>query len=157
MIFLGITPSHKVRAIEKTLKSFETDYCTMFIDGPIGSSGIWKHCCLEHDLRYWFGGSQEDMDAADFSIKECVTKVAGNSWGNFVYRGIRLGHFSPIKNKYKWGWAWSEKRAISPLTTEESEYVISELKKLNPEELKPINIEAFIKKNFPVLNLSLKN
>jgi len=128
-----------------TLKNFETDYCTMFLDGPTDQPGLWKNCCLEHDLRYWFGGTQIDMDKSDLKLKSCVNKIAGENWANLIYYGVRAGHHSPVKNKYQWSWGWVKKRQNKPLTSEESTYVISELKKVNRSE---INMEEFIKENF---------
>ena len=143
LFILCLTPS--LRA-EIKLKTFETDGCTMFVDGPKGQRNLWKHCCVEHDLRYWFGGSSEDMDAADLRLKSCVEKVGGKKWANLMYTGIRAGHYSPIKFKYRWGWAWSVRRKTTPLTQEEVVYVISELRTLNLDD---ISVDEFIKTNFP--------
>lgn len=132
---------------ELKLKPFETDACTMFIDGPPGESpGLWKNCCIEHDLRYWFGGSQEDMNRADLKLRSCVQKLAGDTWAHLIYSGVRAGHYSPIKHRYFWGWAWMTKRKKSELTQAESKYVISELRQLTLQE---VDIEEFIKSNFP--------
>lgn len=133
-------------AAESKLSPFETDGCTMFVDGPSSKPELWRHCCVEHDLRYWFGGTQGDMDKTDVRLKECVQKVAGASWATLIYNGVRAGHYSPIKNKYQWGWAWSPKREKTPLTLEESTLVLSELKLLNLPE---INMEEFTKFYFP--------
>ncbi len=129
-------------AATNTLKPFATDYCTMFLDGPTDRPALWKHCCLEHDVRYWFGGSQADMDVTDVRLKSCVQKVAGDNWADLIYLGVRAGHNSPIKNKYQWNWGWKTKRPMQPLTNEEKNYVISEIKKLN---LKNFNIDEFLR------------
>lgn len=128
------------------LSPFETDGCTMFIDGPVSKPELWRHCCVEHDLRYWFGGTQLDMDKTDLRLKECVQKVAGATWGTLIYNGVRAGHHSPIKNKYQWGWAWSVKREKIPLTSAESAFVLSELRLLNIPE---VNMEDFLNIYFP--------
>ena len=127
-----------------TLKNFETDYCTLFLDGPTNNPGQWKHCCLEHDLRYWFGGSEADMDMADLRLRTCVTKAAGDTWADLIYFGVRAGHHSPIKNKYQWSWGWTEKRKNQTLSLEESLYIERELKKLNITE---VSIADFIRDN----------
>jgi hypothetical protein len=131
-------------APEIKLKNFETDYCTMFLDGPTDQPGLWKHCCLEHDLRYWFGGAQNDMDKSDLKLMACVTKAGGENWGKLIYYGVRAGHHSPIKNKYQWSWGWETKRQNNQLTTEETNYILSELKKINLPE---INMGEFIRDN----------
>lgn len=130
-----------------TLKPFITDGCTMFVDGTSSKPGLWRSCCVEHDLRYWYGGTESELDLADDQIKECVEKIAGKSWARVIYTGIRAGHYSPIKNKYQWSWGWNQKKEKIPLTTEENTYVVSEIRALqNTEE---VNLEEFIKRNFP--------
>lgn len=126
------------------LKPFESDGCTMFLDGPTNKPGLWKHCCLEHDLRYWFGGAERDMDRSDLKLMSCVNKAAGETWAKLIYYGVRAGHHSPVKNKYQWSWGWETKRKNNPLTTEETTYVLSELKKLNLPE---INMDEFVRDN----------
>lgn len=138
--------SLSINASELKLKPFETDGCTMFVDGTKSEPKLWRHCCVEHDLRYWFGGSTTDMDETDLRLRSCVEKAAGDYWAAVIYRGVRAGHYSPIKNKYFWSWAWSVKRENVKLTTDESTYVIAQLRNLNLDE---VNIEDFIKTNFP--------
>ncbi|MBY0415976.1 MAG: hypothetical protein K2Q18_17525 [Bdellovibrionales bacterium] len=135
-----------LKATEMKLKSFETDGCTMFADGTNTSPTLWKHCCTEHDLRYWFGGSTPDLDATDLRLKACVLKVAGENWAMLIYNGVRAGHYSPIKNKFQWNWGWSVKREKTPLTEAEIDYVKIELRKL---KVAGINIDDFINVNFP--------
>lgn len=145
ILFTFTSAEKAISAETLKLKNFETDYCTMFLDGPTNQPGLWKHCCLEHDLRYWFGGSERDMDRSDLKLMSCVTKAAGENWGKLIYYGVRTGHHSPIKNKYQWSWGWETKRKNNLLTTEETTYVLSELKKINLQE---INMEEFIRDNF---------
>lgn len=131
------------------LHEFATDNCTMFIDGPPRSPELWKDCCIIHDLRYWFGGSETDLDRADLRLKTCVEKKAGNTWAELIYRGVRAGHYSPIKNKYQWNWGWITPRPKTPLTKIEEELAISELRKLTyPRDF----IENFINENFDLRN-----
>lgn len=62
-----------------------------------------------------------------------MRKKAGSFWANLMYAGVRTGHYSPIKNKYQWGWGWTLKRNFSPLTSSEKKHVRVELEKLNLE------------------------
>lgn len=112
------------------LKPFESDACTMFSNGTVTQPKLWEHCCFEHDLRYWFGGSKSDVDASDLELRSCVKKVAGQRWANLIYNGVRTGHSSPVKSKYAWSWGWDPSRDLNPLSNEEIEYVKSELSKL---------------------------
>ena len=135
-----------IKAGELRLSPFETDGCTLFIDGTNSRPGLWRHCCIEHDLRYWYGGSIEERDGADLQIRSCVEKAAGINWARVIYAGIRTGHYSPIKNKYQWSWGWQTKRENKTLSLEESNYVLKELRSLSVES---VNIEDFIKNYFP--------
>jgi hypothetical protein len=117
-------------AAEKSLKAFESDGCTMFVDGPPHEPKKWAHCCFEHDLRYWFGGTVENQDFSDLQLKACVKEVAGSNWASIIYRGVRSGHHSPIKSKYKWSWGWSPSRLGEPLSLEEKELIKARLQQM---------------------------
>lgn len=128
------------------LKPFVTDYCTMFVDGTPKDPTLWRHCCIMHDMKYWFGGSQNDIDRADLALKSCVEKVAGKNWAEIIYSGVRFGHHSPIKHKYIWSWGWTIKRPRIKLSENEKNYVIDELLKL-PFDIS--YIEEVIQESFP--------
>lgn len=135
----------KSEASTNTLKSFSTDGCTLFVDGTPKRPGLWTHCCEEHDLRYWFGGSQADMDKTDLRLQACVKEVAGSTWARIIYTGVRAGHNSPVKNKTQWSWGWSHERPNISLDSTESQYVIEELRRLPYDQ---DLIEIFIERNF---------
>ncbi|MDD4974088.1 MAG: hypothetical protein PHY93_07035 [Bacteriovorax sp.] len=134
-----------VSTINNSLKTFETDGCTMFIDGTPSKPGLWKHCCVEHDMRYWFGGDQKDMDKTDLRLKACVKEVAGAMWAELIYTGVRVGHSSPVKNKTHWAWGWTIERANAPLSSMESDYIIEEVRHLPYDQ---DLLEKFIERNF---------
>lgn len=129
-----------------SLKPFFTDGCTLFVDGPVGQAKLWRHCCVEHDLRYWFGGSKDDRNATDLRLRSCVKKAAGAYWANLIYYGVKTGQFSPIKNKTHWNWGWKEKRKYAPLTSEEKNIAKTEVSRLTLSE---IDTTEFLKINFP--------
>ena len=124
-----------LKVTDLELSEFKTDYCTMFFEGTVTRPGVWKECCFNHDLRYWFGGAKKEQLKSDQLLKQCVRKKAGSFWANLMYSGVRAGHYSPIKNKYQWGWGWSKNRKpFKALTRKEKEYIRDELGKLNLEE-----------------------
>jgi len=131
------------KAAEPRLKEFETDNCTMFADGTPQKPELWKHCCFEHDLRYWFGGDNADIDFADEQLRLCVLDVATPFWANLIYRGVREGHKSPVQHRLHWSWGWTEERALAPLTAPEKEIIRNDLDELN---LDRHYIETFILK-----------
>ena len=128
------------------LKPFFTDGCTMFVDGPRDQPKLWRNCCVEHDLRFWFGGSSEDREETDLRLKACVEKVAGAYWANLIYYGVKTGQLSSIKSKTHWNWGWTYKRPYEDLSVEEINYVKSELTQMTVPE---VDIAEFIKTNFP--------
>ena len=148
LIFVLPASAKEAIDLKNTLKPFYTDGCTLFVDGPIDRPNLWRHCCVAHDLRYWFGGSNHDLDKTDLKLKSCVEKVAGPVWAEVIYQGVRLGHKSPIKNKTHWSWGWMIERENKGLNPIESLYVIEELKRL------PMDrefIDSFILHNFPII------
>ncbi len=133
-------------AYANELKPFVTDYCTMFVDGTSSRPTLWRDCCIEHDIRYWFGGTSANKDKADIELKSCVKHVAGLTWANLIYVGVRAGHYSPIKGKYKWSWGWENKRNnAEEISDQEKSYIKEELRRL---PYSPEMIEQFIQKNF---------
>lgn len=117
------------------LKSFSSDFCTMFPNGTLNRTDAWKHCCYDHDLRYWFGGTRGDELNADKILRSCVTKAAGSFYGSIMYYGVRSGHYSPVKNEHKWGWGWTPTRKLfSKLSIIEKEVINKNLNYLNLEE-----------------------
>ncbi len=128
-----------------TLKPFFTDGCTLFLDGTNKHPNLWVHCCKEHDMRYWFGGSEADRDKTDLRLKACVQDVAGETWAALIYAGVKTGHLSPIKNKTHWSWGWKQERNNIKLNSSEITYIIDELHQLPYD---PKIIENFIERNF---------
>lgn len=115
------------------LKTFKTDYCTGFPEGTFSKPNLWKDCCYDHDLRYWFGGSKADELLADQNLGACVSRKTGsNFYGNLMYYAVRTGHYSPIKHSTKWGWGWGANRSnYRELSNIEKEYIVNELELLD--------------------------
>lgn len=125
------------------LNEFKTDYCTFFPEGTPSKPDVWKDCCLQHDLAYWTGGSKSKQDLADLELKKCVTKSSSPFFGNLMYRGVRIGHYSPIKNEGYWGNGWGDKeRGFKPLSLTEKEVIIEAVKSLS---LDPQYIDNYLK------------
>ena len=144
LIFIGLFLSG-LSAFSNELQPFVTDYCTMFVDGTLEKPTLWRHCCVEHDMHYWYGGSIVNQSNADLHLKACVENVAGPIWAGLIYSGVRAGHYSPFKNKYKWGWGWVNPRENIELNKVEINYVLEELRRL---PYSPEMIERYIKNNF---------
>lgn len=151
LLFLTLSLSPRAwtaagRPLFNSLKPFYTDGCTLFIDGPPSKPNLWRHCCVEHDLRYWFGGDREDAHNANLQLGACVKSVAGSLWGKIIYHGVEIGRYSPVKHPTHWGWGWETSIGHRKLDYEESLYVIAELRKTSVDQTL---VEEFIKRNFP--------
>lgn len=98
---------------------FVYDGCTSFSEGTRRQPTLWEHCCLEHDLFFWAGGTHDARDRADLALRECVRATGANRIAALMYLGVRLGSRSPVKHPNgRWGNAWTERavyRNLSPL------------------------------------------
>jgi hypothetical protein len=113
------------------LAEFETDYCTFFPEGTMSQPRVWEDCCLQHDLVYWAGGTSKMQDISDVELGKCVTEKSSSFFGRLMYRGVRIGHYSPIKSKTRWGHGWGDKRSFQALSTKEKIIIKSKLESLD--------------------------
>lgn len=126
------------------LKNFRTDYCTGFSEGTFKKPNLWKECCFEHDLRYWFGGTKVQQNFSDIQLKSCVSVKAGSFYSNLMYYAVRAGHYSPIKHKTHWGWGWkSVNEYYFGLNPDHKKMIRTEIKNLN---LSDEYVQSFIQK-----------
>ena len=129
---------------EPRIKAFQTDLCTFYPEGTRERPNLWAHCCIKHDLAYWVAGNREDLDRADFALKVCVTEVSTPFNGHLMYRGVRAGHYSPFKGKYRWSWAWPKSRKkFQTLTEDEKNYILENIFILAPN-INPQLLDEFI-------------
>jgi hypothetical protein len=74
-----------------------------------GQSLPWRHCCIEHDRAYYYGGSREEKIAADLRLKECVADTVGNKLtgellGNAMRLAVHIGGQPYFSTPYRWGY-----------------------------------------------------
>jgi hypothetical protein len=122
------------------LKPFLTDYCTAYYEGTRERPGVWKHCCLEHDLYFWAGGSRSDRQGTDFRLGKCVEATGEVEQARLMYAAVALGGLSPIKFRAKhFGNAWDNSRPrYIRLTSEETQVIIREVERTKwlPQQLR---------------------
>jgi hypothetical protein len=82
-----------------SINDFQSDGCSMWPEGFLGVS--WEGYCIEHDIKYWLGGTDEDRQKADEELRDNINKVFPGM-GDIVYLGVRLGGKSLIP--FSWGW-----------------------------------------------------
>ena len=86
---------------------FTTNGCTLFPEGTLSRPKQWEHCCTEHDLFFWAGGTKDERDAADLGLRDCVAATGAQYIARLMYTGVRAGYRSPIRlGKQSWGNAW---------------------------------------------------
>lgn len=123
----------------KILKPFLTDGCTGYAEGTRADPNLWRHCCVEHDLYFWAGGSKEERKQTDLRLKSCVEKTGEIQHAHLIYLGVTLGGASPIQFKTKqWGHAFEEREKYLALSEAETSLVIHDLETQNlniPESL----------------------
>lgn len=123
------------------LRRFESDGCTMSPDGTPRKPRLWRDCCVEHDLRFWGGGTVSEREYADQRLRSCVEAKAGPKVAELFFRGVQLGSLSPWKIPSKrWGNAWFERAGYRELGHAEVGQLLIELERL---ELTPQQREDF--------------
>lgn len=112
----------------KLLNDFTSDGCSLFPDRSLINSDDWCECCLEHDIAYWQGGTEEQRLEADRKLRDCVLENTGNqALAETMYQGVRLGGSPYFYNWYRWGYGWSYERKYQELTLEEQQMVSDKL------------------------------
>ncbi len=96
--------SSNTKATELTMteipSDFEYDGCSSFPDGD------YRDCCIEHDKKYFFGGSWQQRLQADNEFLQCVR--AQWQWYHQVlaptmWVGVRMWGAPTWPTSYRWG------------------------------------------------------
>lgn len=104
------------------LRPFKTDQCTGYIEGD------WGHCCVQHDLLLWAGGTLEASRQADLDLRDCVRETGHEFHARLMYLGILIGRKSPYKlSGQQWGNAWGDDVRSEALSTRELNLLIDHL------------------------------
>ena len=107
----------KKQPFNETIRPFTTDLCTVSPQSwlPFTNKEGWAHCCIEHDIAHWAGGTQKERKASDVRLRQCVKKIGG-SFIALVYYSVvrRFGHpymvvDAPLESPRHspWGYGWS--------------------------------------------------
>lgn len=86
----GLIPPHR----------FTTDGCSMWPDGG------WVHCCVEHDVAYWCGGTSPHRHLADEALRACVSAVRGAPMAWLMYAAVRVGGAPWLPFPWRWAYGW---------------------------------------------------
>jgi len=113
----------------EALKPFSTDGCSLFPDGTFSDKDKWQDCCIEHDIAYWKGGTEQDRLDADLELKRCIFERTGDAMlAQTVYDAVRAWGSPIFPAWYRWGYGWPYGRGYEPLTEEEQRQVKERLR-----------------------------
>ena len=116
--------------VSSTLKSFSSDGCSSFPEGTFEQRTLWHNCCVQHDIKYWQGGTHEQRLAADKDLEQCVAKVGEPKIAKLMLAGVRVGGGPYWPTSYRWGYGWPYFQNYGPLSEAEKLQVQIQLKKL---------------------------
>lgn len=123
------TSSANVCAAQADPRPFVSDGCTLFKEGTRKHPNLWAHCCLEHDLWLWAGGSSDERSCANDTLYECVRATGAKKTAAIMRLGVTLGRASPLKLKGKqWGNAWGDSvrdKSLSQIEIEKLKHALS--------------------------------
>ncbi len=103
------------------LKPFTTDGCSDFPNGTLKQKNLWLHCCIEHDKKYWAGGTYDERLQADRDLRACVAGVGEPAIAALMLAGVRVGGSPSLNTPFRWGYGWPYGRGYKALTPEEKE------------------------------------
>lgn len=106
------------------IKSFESDGCSVFPDGTLVYKESWLKCCIEHDKAYWQGGSYQQRQVADETLKFCVEKIGRPEIAKIMLNGVRVGGTPYLPTSFRWGYGWPYLRGYKVLTEQEKQQVL---------------------------------
>lgn len=118
-------------ALASEIKPFTTDGCSIFPDGYLNDNALWLECCIRHDFAYWMGGTEQQREAADHQLQQCVADIGEIALSQLMLFGVRAGGSPFYPTWYRWGYGWPYLRGYQPLNKDE----LTEIKrKLNAHQ-----------------------
>ncbi len=131
----GVVVDLSVLGAVKSINSFETDFCSVAPESLLKiSKKNWGHCCIEHDIAYWAGGTSNQRLLADARLRQCMKKVDKLA-AQIFYSVVRvMGHPEAMTNApsiehrtYQWGFGWNHYGGYDKLDNEQNDLVCSQL------------------------------
>jgi len=94
-------PTRRGRPIDKP---FTSDHCTFVREFDQAT------CCVEHDWRYWQGGTRKQRAEADRLFRECLKETKHNhAWLRWF--GVRVMGAGFLPTSWRWGYGWKWPRS----------------------------------------------
>ena len=106
------------------LDPFTNAGCAFFPTVSFSTETDVSRCCLEHDMAYWHGGTEDERWAVDEAFRECLISITGSEkLAEMIVDAARLGGTSHFPSWYGWGYGWRPPRGYAPLSEKEKELV----------------------------------
>lgn len=121
---------------------FTTDGCSVSPEGTPEHRGAWLHCCIEHDVSYWQGGSKAKKLKADQRLRSCIEDAGYDQIAKLYYYAVRAGGTPNLDTSWRWAYGWPYKIGYRELTKEQLQSVQEEL------EFVPQISEEYIRRYF---------
>jgi hypothetical protein len=81
----------------------KSDGCTLSPDG------WWRSACVDHDAKYFDGGSAADRKRADQQLRaDMIKNGAPPAVANIYYGAVRLGGIASSGLPWRWGFGKSQ-------------------------------------------------
>lgn len=107
-------------SVLRTLGPFMTDGCSVQPDGELYKMERWQPCCIEHDKKYWAGGSEDMRTRADLDFRSCLADLGMNQFATMLwYNAIRMAGEPFLDFTWRWGYGWQPARPYSAFSAEE--------------------------------------
>lgn len=105
------------------IEPFTTDGCSVSPEGTPSDKSAWLHCCINHDIAYWVGGSRAKRKAADRSLNACISQAGYPRIGTLYYLAVRNGGSPWLSTPWRWGYGWPYRQGYRQLTLEQKKSV----------------------------------
>ncbi len=125
------------------LAPFSSDGCSRYAEGTSSNTKQWNHCCLQHDVIYWQGGTQQQRRDADEALNQCVADTGATFRAFLMWLGVRVGGSAKINTSWSWGYGWNLDRGYGPLEQAEKNQVDQGL------AIVPANLNDVVTKHAP--------
>lgn len=124
------TPQRTVELKNNILGEFATDGCSMYPDGEFMYSANWNHCCIGHDISYWYGGTRAEKNKADLELNKCVSKLTSGKHGRAMELGVAIGGSASWGFPWSWGYGWEKSDRYIPVSSNKSKMILSKSKNI---------------------------
>lgn len=121
----------------RSLNAFVSDGCSLFPEGTKSQPTAWLQCCVEHDVKYWRGGTVDERQAADLNLQQCVSDRGFPKTAALMYLGVRIGGTAFAPTSFRWGYGWYPSKDYQTLTEEELTLVSQK----TPRDLSQVKFE----------------